>query len=462
MAQLIKTRDLPVLEALGEPVQGGYFVAAYPPFSYWDRDAAGEVHRRLQSPPEGSIPLGLYVHIPFCAQRCDYCYYRSYSGRDRREWDVYCAALATELARYAGTPYLAGRDVQFVYFGGGTPSLLTAGQIDRLLKALKRPFPWHSATEVSFECAPRSINTAKLAVLRQHGVTRASLGVQQFDDRVLRQNGRVHMVADVLRAYATIRRAGFDYVNIDLIVGLLGESDATFAGSVERAIELAAESVTIYQLEIPRNTPLFRSLEDGTVVAQPASWTVKRDRLRTAFAMLERAGYTLRSAYTAVKDPGRHRFDYQDEQYRGCDLLGIGTSSFSYLGGVHFQNFAELEPYMTAVGAGQLPLFRAYALAAEEQMIRECVLQLKLGRAEHDYFQRKFGVSIADRFHAPLTAAASRGWLSPEGGDIVVSRKGLLRVDRMLPLFYLPDHGQTRLTHFATPKTSVSTSGGLL
>jgi oxygen-independent coproporphyrinogen-3 oxidase len=371
--------------------------------------------------------------------------------------------LATELGRYAATAYLAGRDVKFVYFGGGTPSLLTSAQIDRLLKALQRRFPWHGATEVSFECAPRSINDEKLAVLRQHGVTRASLGVQQFDDRVLRKNGRVHMVADALRAFAAIRKAGFDYVNLDLIVGLLGETDATFSGSVEQAIQLGADSVTIYQLEIPRKTPLFRSLQDGTLAAEPASWTTKRDRLRTAFAMLQHAGYTLRSAYTAVKDPGRHRFDYQDQQYRGCDLLGIGTSSFSYLRGVHFQNVAELEPYVSAVDEGRLPLFRACALSAEEQMVREFVLQLKLGRAEHDYFQRKFGVSIVDRFHAPLAAAASRSWLSREGDDIVVSREGLLRVDRMLPLFYLPDHGQTCLTHSPqNPKTNVSTSGGLL
>jgi oxygen-independent coproporphyrinogen-3 oxidase len=155
MAEFTDTCGLPVLETIPEPLDGGYFVATYPPFAYWDRDAIPEVHYRLGSEPERSPVLGLYVHIPFCAQRCDYCYFRSYSGSDRHQWDEYSLALARELARYRTTPYLAERDLRFVYFGGGTPSLFTAGQIGRLLVALKRQFSWDRATEVTFECAPR-------------------------------------------------------------------------------------------------------------------------------------------------------------------------------------------------------------------------------------------------------------------------------------------------------------------
>jgi oxygen-independent coproporphyrinogen-3 oxidase len=448
MAEFTDTCGLPLLEAIPEPLDGGYFVAAYPPFAYWDRDAIPQAHYRLGSEPARSPVLGLYVHIPFCAQRCDYCYYRSYSGRGRHAWDDYSAAVAGELARYRATPYLAGRGVRCVYFGGGTPSLFTARQIAFLLQAVQRQLAWDRVTEVTFECAPRSTNAQKLAVLHEQGITRISLGVQQFDDRVLRQNGRVHLVVDVLRAYEAIRKAGFDNVNIDLMVGLTGETDETFFGSVEHAIQLGAESVSIYQLEIPHNTPLYRSLHDGTLAA-PASWTTKRDRLRTAFAMLTHAGYALRSAYTAVKDPLRHRFDYQDEQYRGCDLLGIGASSFSYLGGIHFQNVANLERYLSAVKAGKFPHFRAYSLDSEEQMVREFVLQLKLGRAARDYFLRKFGVSIADRFQRQLVGLQSRGWLELYHGDVVVTREGLLRVDRMLPLFYRP-------AHCATPDTCLT------
>jgi oxygen-independent coproporphyrinogen-3 oxidase len=371
--------------------------------------------------------------------------------------------LARELAHYRTTPYLAQRDLQFVYFGGGTPSLFMAGQIGRLLAALKRQFSWDRVTEVTFECAPRSINAEKLAVLHDQGITRISLGVQQFDDHVLRQNGRVHMVADVLRAFDVIRKAGFDYVNVDLMVGLSGETDATFFSSVEQAIQLEADSVTIYQLEIPRNTPLYRSLAEGTLAAPPASWTTKRDRLRTAFAMLKHAGYMTRSAYTAVKDLLHHRFDYQNEQYRGCDLLGIGTSSFSYLGGIHFQNVAEFAPYLSAVQGDQFPHFRAYALSEQEQMVREFILQLKLGGAEHKYFLAKYGVSIADRFQAALAAVQARGWLTLKNGDVVITPEGLLRVDRMLPLFYLPDHGQTGFTRFRHTilRQVISTTGAL-
>jgi oxygen-independent coproporphyrinogen-3 oxidase len=452
MATLADRSPLPVLESLAEPVDGGYFVAAYPPFAFWNRPALEHRHRLLHTQPASQqrTPLGLYVHVPFCALRCGYCYCRAYGGRSRREWDRYCAALPAELALYRQTPYFADRNVQFVYFGGGTPSLLPATQIHRLMNSLKRQFPWDHAREVTFECAPRSINAEKLAVLRDHGVSRISLGVQQFDDRVLRQNGRIHLVRDVLRAYESIRRIGFRTLNVDLIVGLLGETDETFFASLDQTIGLAPDSVTIYQLEIPHNTPLYQSLRAGTLACPPASWTLKRDRLRAAFATLQFAGYQLRSAYTAVKDPNRHTFDYQDQQYRGCDLLGIGTSSFSYLGGIHFQNLPDVDPYEQAVASGERPLFRAYALSADEQSVRGFVLQLKLGRANREHFVAKFGVNPVDRFQAPLEAAIERGWLALDDGHIVVTREGLLRVDRILRLFYLPVHRSSD-PHFCSP-----------
>lgn len=429
-----------------EPLTGNYFVATYPPFSRWTADHTGRVLQTLETPRPlaGSEHLGLYIHIPFCAKRCDYCYYLSYSGMSSGAMDQYVDSLLGESAMYSRAPALADRQVTFVYFGGGTPSILSVEQIRRCLLGLRANFPWTAVQELTFECAPKTITEDKLRALRDCGASRISLGVQQLNDEVLAKNGRVHLVRDVEQAYASIRRVGFDIVNIDLMVGMAGETDESFQASLEQVIAMQPDSVTIYQMEIPANTPLYRAQRDGAMVDLLDPWPVKRARLARGFARLEQAGYTLRSAYAAVRDPQRHRFVYQEAQYRGADLLGLGVASFSYLAGLHYQNQTSLAPYLAGVAAGQLPIERAYPLSDEERMIREFVLQLKLGSAETKYFRDKFGVEIGRRFAEPLSQFAAAGWLTADADAVTLTREGLLRVDRLLPAFYQPEHQQAR------------------
>jgi oxygen-independent coproporphyrinogen-3 oxidase len=392
------------------------------------------------------VPLGLYVHVPFCVQRCDYCFYLSYADKTRRQRRDYVEVLLQELALYRDAPLTADRLVRFVYLGGGTPSMLDEASIEHLLRGLQAAVPWTAVEEVTFECAPRTVNEAKLAVLRQAGVTRLSMGVQTLDDEVLKLNGRVHLQADVEHAYGLVRHTGFDVVNLDLIVGLPGETDASVAGTLDRVIELTPDSVTIYQLEIPHNTPLHRAAASGHPPDTIPSWRTKRARLIRAFEQLESAGYTTRSAYAAVRDPQRHRFVYQDAQYRGADLLGIGLSSFSYLAGVHHQNLTDYDTYIQSVRAGTLPIGRAHRLGSNERLIRELVLQLKLGRVDAAYFENKFKVNIMERFMEPFLRFAERGWFDLAPESVCVTREGLARIDRLLPAFYRARHRQVPYT----------------
>ena len=231
-------------------LEGSYFVSAYPPFSCWRREAAKEVTGLLQesnSTPE-DVPLGLYVHIPFCTVRCLYCYYLSYANKSDDLIDTYVETLIREVKLYGSFDSVAKRPVKFAYFGGGTPSLLSAAQITRLLEGVQRVFPWRAIEEVTFECSPKTIIYEKLQALKDAGVTRLSMGVQQLNDEILRQNGRVHLVSDVKRAYEMITQVGFEVVNLDLIVGLVGESDTMFMESIDQMIEMNPDSVTIYQL----------------------------------------------------------------------------------------------------------------------------------------------------------------------------------------------------------------------
>ncbi len=424
-----------------EPQTGNYFVATYPPFATWTPETVGAVSRLLEKPQACSdAPLGLYVHIPFCVERCQYCYYLSHAGKSLRDMDVYVDAVADEWRLYRNTPAMAGRDPSFVYFGGGTPSLLPNKTLARVMDRLQSIAPWTAAEEVCFECAPKTATGSKLSILRDNGVTRVNLGVQSFNDDVLRQNGRVHLAADVDRAYEAIRIAGFPLVNIDLIVGLVGETEASFFESVDRVIAMAPESVTIYQLEIPVNTPLCHELDAGGVDVDLISWPEKRRRLGIAFDRLEAAGYTVRSAYSAVRDEKEHTFVYQDAQYHGADLVGLGVASFSYLDGVHFQNIASDERYFEHVRGQALPIRRAYELNNDERLIREFVLQLKLGHVDVDRLRDRFCVDPLHRFADALQELQRDGEIQVDVNGVTLTRDGLLRVDRFLPMFYLPGH----------------------
>jgi oxygen-independent coproporphyrinogen-3 oxidase len=417
---------------------GNYFVAAYPPFACWRDTGLPAFRRVLAEHPRDAASLLLYVHVPFCAARCPFCYYLAYDS-EAGEIDGYLEALACELRMYSETPFLTGRPIDVVYIGGGTPSLLSDKRLVRLLSSLQAAAPWSHAREVTFECAPKSVTPDKMTILRDFGVTRLSLGVQSFDDRLLDTNGRIHLRSDALRAYDAIRATDFPVVNVDLMVGLVGETDESCSASVSRAIELAPESVTVYQMETPAYTPLARALRAGTT-PRPAGWDVKRARLSAAFDRLEGAGYTIRSAYAAVRDPIRHRFAYQEDQYRGADLLGLGVASFSYLGGVHQQNVATLGGYVARVRADHRPLQRAYALDDAERLVREFVLQLKLGRAPADHFRRRFGVDVTEVFAQPLRPLVAEGLLVTDASGVTLTRAGLLQADHLIRAFFRPDH----------------------
>jgi oxygen-independent coproporphyrinogen-3 oxidase len=226
---------------------------------------------------------------------------------------------------------------------------------------------------------------------------------------------------------------------------MLEETDANWRSTVRQTIDLEPDSITIYQMEIPFNTTIYRRMkEEGKLEAPVADWETKRRWTDEAFAELEKAGYTIASAYTAVKDPSRTRFVYRDRLWAGADLLALGVSSFGIIHGTHYQNEHDSGPYLARVREGKLPVYRALTPTAEERLVRELVLQLKLGRVSRRYFEQKFGADIRERFAAPIESLAGRGMLSVDGDRIALTRAGLLRVDSLLHEFFLPEHRKAR------------------
>jgi oxygen-independent coproporphyrinogen-3 oxidase len=355
-----------------------------------------------------------------------------------REWELYQSQRA-----------IAGRPLNFVYFGGGTPSFLSTHQLERLVSRLTALSSWKQAEEITFECEPGTLTETKLAAIRKMGVTRLSLGIENFDDRILELNGRAHRSAEVFRAYEQARELGFPQINIDLIAGMLGETDENWEACISKTLELDPESVTIYQMELPYNTTISHDLlkKTGRFGEPVASWSTKRRWVSEAFKALEAAGYSVLSAYTAVKDPTRTRFVYTDRLWQGADLVGLGVASFGHVGGVHMQNADTWETYRDLVVRGQIPLSRAYRPTDEERLIRELVLQLKRGAIRPTYFRDKYHVNLLERFREPFASLQADGFLEAASDDLVaLSRDGLLRVDILLRRFFLPEHAGIRYT----------------
>ncbi|HZY85633.1 MAG TPA: coproporphyrinogen-III oxidase family protein [Gemmataceae bacterium] len=427
---------------------GNYFVANYPPFSAWRPDHLSAARAVLDRPPVPGTPLGLYLHIPFCRKRCKFCYFRVYTDKNARDVDTYLDALVREVTLYSQQPAVAGRPLKYVYFGGGTPSYLSATQLRGLMGRLKAVLPWDGADEVTFECEPGTLQQHKLEALREMGVTRLSLGVENFDPKILEFNGRAHLEEEIHRAYGWARDLGFDQINIDLIAGMVGESWDNWRQCLAKTLALAPESVTIYQMELPYNTTFSKELKlvGQDEPMQIADWPTKRAWVSYAFDTLLAAGYEVSSAYTLVRDRRRTRFVYRDSLWHGCDMLGTGVASFGHVHGVHVQNVDRWEEYVGRLEKGELPLGRALPVTPHERLIREMILQLKTGRLEAAYFRDKFGVDILEEFADGFGELEEGGLLERTAEGAAVTRKGLLEIDRHLPVFFEPQHRNTRYT----------------
>ena len=428
-----------------ETKAGNYFVSNYPPFSFWNDEDVPCVNSMINSPSQGTAPLGIYYHVPFCRKRCHFCYFKVYTDKNSNDVRRYLSATIEELRTYSESPYLQGRKPKFVYFGGGTPSYLSAQQLTELTDQMKAILPWDEAEEVTFECEPGTLSEKKLSVIKEFGVTRLSLGVENFNDHILGINGRAHRSKEVFRAYEFARGLGFDNINIDLIAGMLEDTDENWSDCVDQVVDLSPDCVTIYQMEVPFNTGIFKNMkEEGKLTAPVADWPTKRRWVAEAYEKLEQAGYTITSAYTAVKNPKTTKFIYRDRLWSGADMVGLGVSSFGHLGGIHYQNITNIDHYCDSVEAKKAPVRRALMTQEEERFIRELILQWKLGRVDKKYFQKKFGISVTERFSLIITKWKENGDLIEEGDYLVLIRDALLRVDSLLHQFFLPHHQDAR------------------
>ncbi|MDA1015737.1 MAG: coproporphyrinogen-III oxidase family protein [Planctomycetota bacterium] len=435
-----------VTDTSKETEVGSYFISNYPPFSQWKSDFVPEVFDAFEQPVNAEDPLGLYIHIPFCRKRCKFCYFRVYTNQNAKAIEDYVQALIREAELLSTRPAIQGRKLKFVYFGGGTPSYLSSRQLRSLRERMSQFITWDDAEEVTFECEPGTLSLEKVQTLKDIGVTRVSLGVENFDDKILEENGRAHLSPEIVRAYGWLQQVGFPQINIDLIAGMIGETDENWNKCVERAIEMTPDNITMYQMELPFNTIISKEMKEQGLESPVANWSTKRRWVSEAIDRLGSVGYHVSSGNEMVKNVETDRFIYRDNLFRGSDLLATGVSSFGHFQGVHYQNLDGIEDYMKVVNEGRLPINRALRPTDHQQLIREVILQMKEGRLSAAPFAKKFGVNILEEFAEAFDNQRAAGYLEVHGDDIQLTRRGLLQVDSLLPEYFEPEHRAVRYT----------------
>lgn len=368
----------------------------------------------------GRPPEAVYIHIPFCTNKCFYCDFNSYVLKDQPVMD-YLRALDREMElTVQQTPPGV---IKTIFVGGGTPTVLKPDEMAYFLESVRRHFPhWDANIEFSMEANPGTTDIDKLNVMKEGGVNRVSFGVQAFQNDLLGGIGRIHNVDDVYRSLDNARKVGLDNLSIDLMFGLPNQTVDMLGESIRRALELELPHYSIYSLKVEENT-LFHTLFNKNKLPLPS----EEDELQMYLLLMnemEAAGYRQYEISNFAK-PGmesRHNITY----WRNEDYYGLGAGAHGYVGRQRHMNIKGVNPYNEAAKNG-LPRLDSFPITNEEAMEDFMMVGLRMREGVTDTaFRAQFGRSLEDIFAAPLHKMLKAGLLEQEGDRYFLSKQGIL------------------------------------
>ena len=374
--------------------------------------------------------IGIYIHVPFCRAKCDYCSFVSVPIEEAMA-DRYRRAIVRELESFRGEKD-AEHQVDSIYFGGGTPSLLPAAHIEEILEVCRRRFVVLPECEISLEANPGTLEQEKLALYRSIGVNRISLGAQSFSDRELAEIGRIHTAEQILESVNLLRAYGFQDVSLDLILGLPGQSESQWRTNLNMAAELNPTHISVYMLEADRKTPLYKRVANG-LVRLPDDDDVADYYLQT-INFLGGRGYT-QYEISNFALPGcecQHNLKY----CRREPVLAFGVAAHSFDGRSRYANVASLSSYLHCIESGRTaeewrePLTSSQCLA--EKMFLGLRLNQGLNWPEIRHAHETDGIADCE---SSLSDMLAFGLLTWEGSVVKLTRRGMLLSNEVFQRF---------------------------
>ena len=406
----------------------------YPPIPLWGPPSKGSLSIENIWSGSSIYSNNLYLHIPFCRQKCSFCYYSVVPGATDDHISSYLDCLEKEAGYYADATF-ADTPMDTVFVGGGTPSVLTEEQITRLFEKIIAKFDLSKVREITFECAPDSITPEKLKILKEHGVTRISMGVQSFDERVLSRTRREGDVATVIDRYYDIVEAGIDKVNIDLIAGVEEESMESMKETMDTLFKLDPKpsQVTLFTLSVRKGAIDHKYLGGDPVALFKKSF----DNYLYARDRLIEGDYW---QYSRNLFPSKDKvFLYQDNIWgRNGYVLALGVSGYSHTQNAVYQNAFNTKLYMQKLMADELPIEKHKLLSAEETLRRHLVLAMKHARIDLREVRKTNPdcLDLLDSFEPIFEALEHKGLVIRKGPLVEYTPQGVALADKYARLFY--------------------------
>lgn len=378
--------------------------------------------------------VAIYIHIPFCTAECYYCHYYKKFSQSKEQVDHYLDAVAGEIKLQKER--LGRIEAESIYIGGGTPSYLNSTQIDRLFKVVYENVELTGDAEVSFEIHPESASSDRFEALYRNRVNRINIGVESFEEGILKSENRRHTAKDAIEAYEKAKSIGFSNINLDLIYGLRGQTLVGWEYNLNQIEKLHPPSVTLYYLRLKLGTPEFKLWK-----SDPTNFPTDTELLLMHAMNFEKIEKELKYIQNPVdwfisNEINFHK--YQDHNWRKSDevdLLGIGASAYSYVDGWQYYNINDTNRYQEMIIGNKLPIWKAEFLDLTERMRRTVMLGIKMG-IERNFFFGLYGVDIIDVF-APIWDALDKIGLvniTPEMVELTYS--GKLFADEVGQQFY--------------------------
>ena len=365
----------------------------------------------------GTNSISLYIHIPFCLRKCRYCDFLS-APRPQADRERYVQALIREIRAQQECP--SGTSADTVFFGGGTPSILSGEQIGSIMEAVRGTFDILPDAEISLEMNPGTADSDRILAFKKAGINRLSIGVQSMHDEELRLLGRIHTVREAKEAFDAAREAGFDNINIDLMSALPGQSPESWEDSLRTAVEWKPEHISAYSLIIEPGTPFYDLYEAGKLAPLPDEET-DRKMYHYTRSFLARHGYA-RYEISNYALPGR-QCRHNSGYWTGHPYLGLGAGAASYVNGTRFSNIADIKAYTDALG--QPARTDVHVLSQEDRMEEFMFLGLRMtAGVSAAVFEERFGRTLEEVYGNLLRRHMAQGLLEQTEEGFRLTEKG--------------------------------------
>lgn len=366
---------------------------------------------------------GLYIHIPFCERKCIYCDF--YSVEQISSIDAFLDALSAEFALVA--PHVKGDNYSTVYFGGGTPSLLTPSQLEKIFIALSESFSIHPDSEITLEANPGTVTIEKLQGYKALGVNRISFGIQSFHEDELRFLSRIHTVDQAVESVRRARGAGFENISIDLMMSLPGQTVQKLEYSLQRAVELEPEHISAYSLTIEEPTPLYRMVKAGEVT--PVQPDRDADLYEFSMEFLQKHGFEHYEVSNYAK-PGlrsRHNSNY----WKHKPYSGFGPSAHSFRDNRRWRNIADVNLYCDRLFKGETVVSEEEGLTTEQLLEEAIFLGLRSDGVNLRYLKEHYGFRVTEPVRNLLNEWVDDGLAVTNGASLRLTSRGYLQCDEL-------------------------------